>query len=63
MPLEILQWLLNSNARCSLLKNRDMLCMKVAVDDPNGGPEHYTIFQLEDDFIQPLQALRESING
>lgn len=68
MNNEALQWLIDNRAEYLLLKVDNIFCLKITVEDPHGGKDHYTVFRLKDnsDFVQhsfapAASALRKSV--
>jgi len=66
---EVLQWLLDNKAMFSFHKVKGVFCLKIAVKDPHGGKEHYTMFRFEDtdtiaNYVEPaVIALQASISS
>ncbi len=65
---EAIQWLIDNRAEYLLMNIKGIFCLKVFVKDPHGEEDHYTVFRLEETFIQnyfapTVAALKESING
>lgn len=66
---EALQWLLDNKAKYRLMKIKDDFSLRVIVEDPQGGEDHYTEFYIENSTFTTnwmgfvAEALKESIDG